>query len=109
MADPFSQCESVNLKGFRCYLARGHRYGIHETHPAEGGKSRDAGASPVWSDATAGRPTPCRFCGAPIDKPAEGRWHSTDVRDDSPWTCPSNTAGHWPNWLSPPQGYEGAQ
>jgi hypothetical protein len=51
MADPFTQCASANKAGFRCWLCLGHRGGIHETHPSERRKSRDAGASPVWSDA----------------------------------------------------------
>ncbi len=33
MADPFTQCHSVNKAGFRCWLCLGHRVGIHETHP----------------------------------------------------------------------------
>jgi hypothetical protein len=49
MADPFTGCPSVNRAGFRCWLCRGHRGGIHETHPAERRESREAGASPVWS------------------------------------------------------------
>lgn len=101
MSDPFSPCPSVNKAGFRCWLCRSHGYGIHETHPSERGKSAAAGASPVWSDATAGRPAPCRFCGVPIDKTSGGNWHSTYAGDgdDSPWDCLSNAAGHWPGWI----------
>ncbi len=96
MADPFSQCESVNKAGFRCWLCRGHRGGIHETHPSERGKSREAGVSPVWSDAAPDLPPSCRFCGAPIAKDAMADWFATSPSDDAPWSCPSNAGGHAP-------------
>ena len=69
-------------------------YGIHETHPAERGRSREAGASPVWSDPDL-VPT-CRFCGAPIGRDRDGRWAATHPGDDAPWSCPVNAGGHAP-------------
>lgn len=48
MTDPFRRCGSVNAAGFPCWLCYGHR-SVHETHPADRGHSREAGASPVWS------------------------------------------------------------
>ena len=94
MADPFTRCQSVNKAGFHCWLARNHRGGIHETHPAERGRSREAGASPVWSDPDL-VPT-CRSCGAPIGRDRDGRWAATHPGDDAPWSCPVNAGGHAP-------------
>ena len=51
MTNPFRRCDAVNKAGFRCWLVSGHR-SVHETHPADRGHSREAGAEPVWSDMT---------------------------------------------------------
>lgn len=59
MSDPFRKCGAVNAAGFACWLAGGHR-GVHETHPANRGLSREAGAEPVWSDAVPPAPSPDR-------------------------------------------------
>lgn len=94
MADPFRRCPSVNAAGMPCWLCYGHRGGIHEVHPSYRGRSREAGASPVWSDVDV-MPS-CRFCGGVIDKDVEGRWYATHPADEAPWTCPSNALGHVP-------------
>jgi hypothetical protein len=94
MSNPFAPCPSVNTAGLRCYLCQGHRGGIHEVHPAERGKSRAAGASPVWSDADL--VPSCRFCGAPLSRDRNGGWASTWPSDDAPWTCPASASGHAP-------------
>lgn len=96
MPDDFTPCPAVNKAGLRCYLSASHPAGIHQVHPSQSGKSREAGASPDWPDQIPGMPPACHFCGAPVGEDREHRWYSTWPGDENPWTCPSRPTGHWP-------------
>jgi hypothetical protein len=94
MSDAFRHCESVNKAGFHCWLCHGHR-GVHETPPSDRGRSREAGASPVWSDADPALAA-CGFCGGVIACDQQRRWYLKDLDTSASWSCPANAGGHWP-------------